>query len=138
MERLFNGGKAMTPAELLKFQMKKTWENFSEEELYRIFCLLIDQIDTLEKQNKSLKKDIHQQLQHKNETESKKNKILKSHVRRDAMKIIEETEKMSKDIITQTVEAMERVRHETKLLEQQQLKLKTEMIKFIESKIEEV
>lgn len=46
----------MTPAEMLKSQMKKSWGRFSDEELYRVFCLLIEQIEALEKQNKSLKK----------------------------------------------------------------------------------
>ena len=47
----------MTPAEMLKVQMKKSWEKFSDEELYRVFCLLIEQIESLENQNKSLKKE---------------------------------------------------------------------------------
>ncbi len=29
-----------------------------DDELYRVFCLLIEQIETLEKQNKSLKQEI--------------------------------------------------------------------------------
>ena len=45
----------MTPAEMLKVQMKKSWEKFSDEELYRVFCLLIEQIESLENQNKSLR-----------------------------------------------------------------------------------
>ena len=48
----------MTPAEILKTQMKKSWGKFSDDELYRVFCLLIEQIEALEKQNKSLKKEV--------------------------------------------------------------------------------
>ena len=40
----------MTPAEILKTQMKKSWGKFSDDELYRVFCLLIEQIEALEKQ----------------------------------------------------------------------------------------
>jgi len=128
----------MTPAEKLKSQMKITWENFSQEELYRVFCLLVDQIESLEKQNKSLKKDLNQRIEHKNELELKQIAMLKTHVKEDAMKIIEESEKISKDILEQTVQAVERVKQETLLLEQQQLKLKTEMMNFIDSKLNEV
>ena len=38
----------MTPAEILKTQMKKSWGKFSDDELYRVFCLLIEQIEALE------------------------------------------------------------------------------------------
>ena len=50
----------MTQAEMLKTQMKKSWGKFSDDELYRVFCLLIEQIEALEKQNKSLKKEATQ------------------------------------------------------------------------------
>ncbi len=68
----------MTPAEMLKVQMKKSWEKFSDEELYRVFCLLIEQIESLENQNKSLKKEVQliqqaSQSHLKNELEQKCN-----------------------------------------------------------------
>ncbi|MCL1949606.1 MAG: hypothetical protein FWF59_07735 [Turicibacter sp.] len=48
----------MTPADLLKMKMESNWEKFSQEELFRVFCLLVDQIEALEQQNKAMKKDI--------------------------------------------------------------------------------
>ena len=52
----------MTAAELLKMKMESNWELFSQEELFRVFCLLVDQIEALEKQNKAMKKDIKQEM----------------------------------------------------------------------------
>ena len=60
----------MTPAEILKTQMKKSWGKFSDDELYRVFCLLIEQIEALEKQNKSLKKEV-QTMQENSESHLK-------------------------------------------------------------------
>ncbi|MFQ9520793.1 MAG: hypothetical protein ACLRZR_05380, partial [Turicibacter sp.] len=89
----------MTPAEILKTQMKKSWGKFSDDELYRVFCLLIEQIEALEKQNKSLKKEV-QTMQENSESHLKSEleqiELLKSHAKRDAIKIIQETEKISK------------------------------------------
>lgn len=86
----------MTPAEILKTQMKKSWGKFSDDELYRVFCLLIEQIEALEKQNKSLKKEV-QTMQENSESHLKSEleqiELLKSHAKRDAIKIIQETEK---------------------------------------------
>ena len=91
-------GNKMTPAEMLKSQMKKSWGRFSDEELYRVFCLLIEQIEALEKQNKSLKKEIHA-MQESSEQQMKSElaqiELLKTHAKRDAMKIIQETEKIA-------------------------------------------
>ncbi|MEO3150702.1 hypothetical protein ABHC25_14330, partial [Turicibacter sanguinis] len=75
----------MTPAEMLKSQMKKSWGRFSDEELYRVFCLLIEQIEALEKQNKSLKKEIHA-MQESSEQQMKSElaqiELLKTHAKR--------------------------------------------------------
>ena len=82
----------MTPAEILKTQMKKSWGKFSDDELYRVFCLLIEQIEALEKQNKSLKKEV-QTMQENSESHLKSEleqiELLKSHAKRDAIKIIQ-------------------------------------------------
>ncbi|MTM06093.1 hypothetical protein GMA81_12370, partial [Turicibacter sanguinis] len=114
----------MTPAEMLKSQMKKSWGRFSDEELYRVFCLLIEQIEALEKQNKSLKKEIHA-MQESSEQQMKSElaqiELLKTHAKRDAMKIIQETEKISQVIINQAVQDVEKITEETALFERQQL-----------------
>ena len=129
----------MTPAEMLKSQMKKSWGRFSDEELYRVFCLLIEQIEALEKQNKSLKKEIHA-MQESSEQQMKSElaqiELLKTHAKRDAMKIIQETEKISQVIINQAVQDVEKITEETALFERQQLQIKNELIDFLNSKIE--
>ena len=131
----------MTPAEMLKSQMKKSWGRFSDEELYRVFCLLIEQIEALEKQNKSLKKEIHA-MQESSEQQMKSElaqiELLKTHAKRDAMKIIQETEKISQVIINQAVQDVEKITEETALFERQQLQIKNELIDFLKSKIEDI
>ena len=112
----------MTPAEILKTQMKKSWGRFSDDELYRVFCLLIEQIETLEKQNKSLKQEV-QMLQEKTvspmESEIKEIELLKTNAKRDAIKIIQETEKISKVMIEQAISDVETIMEETTQFEQQ-------------------
>ncbi|MDE5977858.1 MAG: hypothetical protein K2G70_05285, partial [Turicibacter sp.] len=113
----------MTPADMLKSQMKKMWGKFSDEELYRVFCLLIEQIEALEHQNKSLKKEVqtlqeHSELQLKAELEQIES--LKTHAKQNAIKIIQETEKISKVMIEQAINDVERVMEETAQFEQQQ------------------
>ena len=119
----------MTPAEILKTQMKKSWGKFSDDELYRVFCLLIEQIEALEKQNKSLKKEV-QTMQENSESHLKSEleqiELLKSHAKRDAIKIIQETEKISK------------IMEETALFEQQQLQIKDELIDFLNTKVDDI
>ena len=131
----------MTPAEMLKSQMKKSWGRFSDEVLYRVFCLLIEQIEALEKQNKSLKKEIHA-MQESSEQQMKSElaqiELLKTHAKRDAMKIIQETEKISQVIINQAVQDVEKITEETALFERQQLQIKNELIDFLNSKIEDI
>ncbi|MBQ1769451.1 MAG: DivIVA domain-containing protein [Turicibacter sp.] len=131
----------MTPAEILKSQMKKSWGRFSDDELYRVFCLLIEQIETLEKQNKSLKQEI-QILQEKTvspmESEIKEIELLKTNAKRDAIKIIQETEKISKVMIEQAISDVETIMEETTQFEQQQLQIKEELIDFLNSKIDDI
>ena len=131
----------MTPAEMLKVQMKKSWKNFSDEELYRVFCLLIDQFESIENQNKSLKKEVQlmqqtSQSQLKNELEQIE--TLKNHAKRDALKIIQETEKISKVMIEQAMEDVERIIDETAMFEQQQLQIKDELIDFLNTKVDDI
>ena len=106
----------MTPAEILKTQMKKSWGKFSDDELYRVFCLLIEQIEALEKQNKSLKKEV-QTMQENSESHLKSEleqiELLKSHAKRDAIKIIQETEKISKVMIEQAICDVEKIMEES-------------------------
>ena len=106
----------MTPAEMLKTQMKKSWGKFSDDELYRVFCLLIEQIEALEKQNKSLKKEV-QAMQESSESHLKSEleqiELLKTHAKRDAIKIIQETEKISKLMIEQAICDVEKIMEET-------------------------
>jgi len=52
----------MTPAELLKTKMEANWDRFSQEELFWVFCLLVDQIEALELENKAMKRDIKQEM----------------------------------------------------------------------------
>lgn len=131
----------MTPAEILKSQMKKSWGRFSDDELYRVFCLLIEQIETLEKQNKSLKQEI-QILQERTvspmESEIKEIELLKTNAKRDAIKIIQETEKISKVMIEQAISDVETIMEETTQFEQQQLQIKEELIDFLNSKIDDI
>lgn len=131
----------MTPAEILKSQMKKSWGRFSDDELYRVFCLLIEQIETLEKQNKSLKQEV-QMLQEKTvspmELEIKEIELLKTNAKRDAIKIIKETEKISKVMIEQAMSDVETIVEETTQFEQQQLQIKEELIDFLNSKIDDI
>ena len=131
----------MTPAEILKSQMKKSWGRFSDDELYRVFCLLIEQIETLEKQNKSLKQEI-QILQEKTvspmESEIKEIELLKTNAKRDAIKIIQETEKISKVMIEQAISDVETIMEETTQFEQQQLQIKEELIDFLNSIIDDI
>ena len=86
----------MTPAEILKTQMKKSWGKFSDDELYRVFCLLIEQIEALEKQNKSLKKEV-QTMQENSESHLKSEleqiELLKSHAKRDVLKSFKKQKK---------------------------------------------
>ena len=131
----------MTPAEMLKVQMKKSWEKFSDEELYRVFCLLIEQIESLENQNKSLKKEV--QLMQQASQSHLKNELdqietLKNHAKRDALKIIQETEKISKVMIEQAMEDVERIIDETAIFEQQQLQIKDELIDFLNTKVDDI
>lgn len=131
----------MTPAEMLKNQMKKSWGRFSDEELYRVFCLLIDQIEALEKQNKSLKKEVkmmHESSEQQMKSELEQIELLKKHAKRDAMKIIQETEKISQVMIYQAVQDVEKITEETELFERQQLQIKNELIDFLNSKIEDI
>ncbi len=135
------GGDVMTPAEMLKNQMKKSWGRFSDEELYRVFCLLIEQIEALEKQNKSLKKEvktIQESSEQQMKSELEQIELLKTHAKRDAMKIIQETEKISQVIIHQAVQDVEKITEETELFERQQLQIKNELIDFLNSKIEDI
>ena len=131
----------MTPAEILKTQMKKSWVKFSEDELYRVFCLLIEQIEALEKQNKSLKKEV-QTMQENSESHLKSEleqiELLKSHAKRDAIKIIQETEKISKVMIEQAICDVEKIMEETALFEQQQLQIKDELIDFLNTKVDDI
>ena len=131
----------MTPAEILKTQMKKSWGKFSDDELYRVFCLLIQQIEALEKQNKSLKKEV-QTMQENSESHLKSEleqiELLKSHAKRDAIKIIQETEKISKVMIEQAICDVEKIMEETALFEQQQLQIKDELIDFLNTKVDDI
>lgn len=124
----------MTAAEMLKAQMRKKWSSFSDEELYRVFCLLIDQIEILEKQNKTLKKKAEAQLRHSDASEFQKIEILKSHIGHDAIKIIEETEKASKSFLDQTAQAIEKIRKESEKFEREQMKIREEIQRFLELK----
>ena len=131
----------MTPAEMLKVQMKKSWEKFSDEELYRVFCLLIEQIESLENQNKSLKKEVQlmqQASQSHLKNELEQIETLKNHAKRDALKIIQETEKISKVMIEQAMEDVERIIDETAIFEQQQLQIKDELIDFLYTKVDDI
>ncbi len=131
----------MTPAEMLKTQMKKSWGKFSDDELYRVFCLLIEQIEALEKQNKSLKKEV-QAMQESSESHLKSEleqiELLKTHAKRDAIKIIQETEKISKLMIEQAICDVEKIMEETAQFEQQQLQIKDELIEFLNSKVDDI
>ena len=131
----------MTPAEILKTQMKKSWGKFSDDELYRVFCLLIEQIEALEKRNKSLKKEV-QTMQENSESHLKAEleqiELLKSHAKRDAIKIIQETEKISKVMIEQAICDVEKIMEETALFEQQQLQIKDELIDFLNTKVDDI
>ena len=131
----------MTPAEILKTQMKKSWGKFSDDELYRVFCLLIEQIEALENQNKSLKKEV-QTMQENSESHLKSEleqiELLKSHAKRDAIKIIQETEKISKVMIEQAICDVEKIMEETALFEQQQLQIKDELIDFLNTKVDDI
>ena len=131
----------MTPAEILKTQMKKSWGKFSDDELYRVFCLLVEQIEALEKQNKSLKKEV-QTMQENSESHLKSEleqiELLKSHAKRDAIKIIQETEKISKVMIEQAICDVEKIMEETALFEQQQLQIKDELIDFLNTKVDDI
>ena len=131
----------MTPAEILKTQMKKSWGKFSDDELYRVFCLLIEQIEALEKQNKSLKKEV-QTMQENSESHLKSEleqiELLKSHAKRDAIKIIQETEKISKVMIEQAICDVEKIMEETALFEQQQLQIKDELIDYLNTKVDDI
>ena len=131
----------MKPAEILKTQMKKSWGQFSDDELYRVFCLLIEQIEALEKQNKSLKKEV-QTMQENSESHLKSEleqiELLKSHAKRDAIKIIQETEKISKVMIEQAICDVEKIMEETALFEQQQLQIKDELIDFLNTKVDDI
>lgn len=131
----------MTPAEMLKTQMKKSWGKFSDDELYRVFCLLIEQIEALEKQNKSLKKEV-QAMQESSESHLKSEleqiELLKTHAKRDAIKIIQETEKISKLMIEQAICDVEKIMEETAQFEQQQLQIKDELIDFLNSKVDDI
>ena len=131
----------MTPAEILKTQMKKSWGKFSDDELYHVFCLLIEQIEALEKQNKSLKKEV-QTMQENSESHLKSEleqiELLKSHAKRDAIKIIQETEKISKVMIEQAICDVEKIMEETALFEQQQLQIKDELIDFLNTKVDDI
>ena len=131
----------MTPAEMLKVQMKKSWEKFSDEELYRVFCLLIEQIESLENQNKSLKKEVQlmqQASQSHLKNELEQIETLKNHAKRDALKIIQETEKISKVMIEQAMEDVERIIDETAIFERQQLQIKDELIDFLNTKVDDI
>ena len=131
----------MTPAEMFKVQMKKSWEKFSDEELYRVFCLLIEQIESLENQNKSLKKEVQlmqQASQSHLKNELEQIETLKNHAKRDALKIIQETEKISKVMIEQAMEDVERIIDETAIFEQQQLQIKDELIDFLNTKVDDI
>ena len=131
----------MTPAEMLKVQMKKSWEKFSDEELYRVFCLLIEQIESLENQNKSLKKEVQlmqQASQSHLKNELEQIETLKNHAKRNALKIIQETEKISKVMIEQAMEDVERIIDETAIFEQQQLQIKDELIDFLNTKVDDI
>ena len=131
----------MTPAEMLKVQMKKSWEKFSDEELYRVFCLLIEQIESLENQNKSLKKEVQlmqQASQSHLKNELEQIETLKNHAKRDALKIIQETEKISKVMIEQAMEDVERIIDETAIFEPQQLQIKDELIDFLNTKVDDI
>lgn len=137
----YDRGNRMTPAEMLKNQMKKSWGRFSDEELYRVFCLLIEQIEALEKQNKSLKKEVkmmHESSEQQMKSELEQIELLKKHAKRDAMKIIQETEKISQVMIYQAVQDVEKITEETELFERQQLQIKNELIDFLNSKIEDI
>ena len=131
----------MTPAEMLNTQMKKSWGKFSDDELYRVFCLLIEQIEALEKQNKSLKKEV-QAMQESSESHLKSEleqiELLKTHAKRDAIKIIQETEKISKLMIEQAICDVEKIMEETAQFEQQQLQIKDELIEFLNSKVDDI
>ena len=131
----------MTPAEMLKEKKKKSWEKFSDEELYRVFCLLIEQIESLENQNKSLKKEVQlmqQASQSHLKNELEQIETLKNHAKRDALKIIQETEKISKVMIEQAMEDVERIIDETAIFEQQQLQIKDELIDFLNTKVDDI
>lgn len=131
----------MTPAEMLKVQMKKSWEKFSDEELYRVFCLLIEQIESLENQNKSLKKEVQlmqQASQSHLKNELEQIETLKNHAKRDALKIIQETEKISKVMIEQAMKDVERIIDKTAIFEQQQLQIKDELIDFLNTKVDDI
>ncbi|HAX72879.1 MAG TPA: hypothetical protein DCY20_05090 [Firmicutes bacterium] len=131
----------MTPAELLKQKMKGSWGRFSEDELYKVFCLLIEQIDVLEKQNKSLKKEVralHDSSEQRIQNELEQIELIKTHAKLDAIKIIDETEKISKVIIGQAIEDVEKVMEETERFETRHLEVKDELIDFLQLKIDDI
>ena len=94
---------------------------------------MIEQIEALEKQNKSLKKEV-QAMQESSESHLKSEleqiELLKTHAKRDAIKIIQETEKISKLMIEQAICDVEKIMEETAQFEQQQLQIKDELIEF--------
>ena len=135
------GEDSVTPAELLKHKLKGSWDQFSDEELYKVFCLLVEQIEGLEQQNKALKKDIlqlKQQCERAYFPEIEQIEKLKTHAKRDALKIINQTEKISNVIITQAVEDVERVAKETEYFEMKQQEVRDELIDFLQLKVEDV
>ena len=64
--------------------------------------------------------------------------LLKTNAKRDAIKIIQETEKISKVMIEQAISDVETIMEETTQFEQQQLQIKEELIDFLNSKIDDI
>ena len=131
----------MTPAELLKYKLRGSWDRFSDEELYKVFCLLVEQIDALEKQNKSLKQEVKQlqdQTEWKFKSEVEQLEQLKVCAKRDAIKIMDQTEKISKVIIDQAVEDVSRVMKEAEYFDAKQQAVRHELIDFLQLKVEDV
>ncbi len=72
------------------------------------------------------------------ESEIKEIELLKTNAKRDAIKIIQETEKISKVMIEQAISDVETIMEETTQFEQQQLQIKEELIDFLNSKIDDI
>jgi len=119
-----------SPAELLKERLMGSWSSFSDQDLYRVFCLLIDQIESLEKQNKSLKKGMNGAVSRATPEDMGKIELLKSNIGRDILQIVEETERLlsSADTVAKKIQA------ESEILDKKQQGIKQELMGLLGGK----